>query len=73
MESHSRSLAKAVSYRVCGSAVTGVIAYVLTGKPMVSGGIALADMLSKIVLYFLHERLWEHIQFGRTKAPEYEI
>jgi uncharacterized membrane protein len=30
-------------------------------------------MLSKIALYFLHERLWNHIPYGRPKPPEYEI
>jgi uncharacterized membrane protein len=73
MESKYRSFAKAISYRVLGSAATGLIAFVLTGKPMISGGIALADMVTKIGLYFLHERIWEHISFGRAKPPEYEI
>ena len=73
MESNSRSFAKAVSYRVLGSAATGLIALLLTHKPLVSGGIALLDMGSKIFLYFLHERIWERINFGRAKPPEYEI
>ena len=73
MESNSRSFAKAVSYRVLGSAATGLIALILTHKPFVSGGIALIDMVSKIGLYFLHERLWQYISFGRAKPPEYEI
>ena len=73
MESKYRSLAKAISYRVLGSATTGLIAFILTGKPVVSGGIALLDMVTKIGLYFLHERIWEHISFGRAKPPEYEI
>jgi uncharacterized membrane protein len=30
-------------------------------------------MVLKIGLYFLHERLWNHISFGRSKRPEYEI
>ncbi|HUI80544.1 MAG TPA: DUF2061 domain-containing protein [Bryobacteraceae bacterium] len=73
MESNSRSFAKAVSYRLLGSGATGLIALVFTHKPWVSGGIAAADMFSKVGLYFLHERIWEHIQFGRAKPPEYEI
>jgi hypothetical protein len=24
-------------------------------------------------MYFLHERIWDHINFGRSKPPEYEI
>jgi uncharacterized membrane protein len=73
MDSSSRSLAKAVSYRVLGSAVTALIVLVFSGSLKVSLGVGALDMLSKIALYFLHERLWNHIPYGRPKPPEYEI
>jgi uncharacterized membrane protein len=72
-ESHSRSLAKAVSYRILGSLATGIIFYVFTGKATLSVGAGALDMVTKIGLYFLHERVWNHIHFGRPKPPEYEI
>jgi uncharacterized membrane protein len=73
MESNARSIAKAVSYRLLGSSVTGVILFVLTGRGTLSMiGVAL-DMVLKIGAYFIHERIWNHIQFGRSKPPEYEI
>ncbi len=74
MESHSRSIVKAVSYRILGSTSTGLIFYALTGKASLSVGAGMLDVVLKIGVYFLHERLWDRIQFGRgTKAPEYEI
>ena len=74
MESHSRSIAKAVSYRILGSVSTGLIFFVLTGRFSLSVGAGAADFVVKIGLYFVHERLWNHINFGRErKAPEYEI
>ena len=73
METHTRSLAKAVSYRILGSAATASIFLLLTGKPALSLGAGVLDMVIKIGLYFLHERLWNHIRFGRAKPPEYEI
>ena len=73
MESNTRSLAKAVSYRLLGSAVTAIIVLTLTGKVGISAGVGLLDMVAKIGLYFLHERIWNHISFGRPKRPEYEI
>ena len=73
MESHTRSLAKAVSYRLLGSAATALIVLGFTGKPAISVGVGALDMVVKIGLYFLHERLWNHISFGRPKPPEYEI
>jgi adenylylsulfate kinase len=73
MDSNSRSLAKAFSYRILGSLATGVIVFAVTGKPGLSAGAGAADMILKIGLYFLHERIWNYIRFGREKAPEYEI
>jgi uncharacterized membrane protein len=76
MESHARSIAKAVSYRLLGSSVTGLILFVVTGKGTVSLIGGMADMVLKIAAYFVHERIWDRIQFGRTKrpeSPEYEI
>ena len=73
MDSHVRSLAKAFSYRILGSVSTGVIFYLFTGKGTLSVGAGALDMVIKIGLYFLHERLWNHIHFGRAKPPEYEI
>ncbi len=73
MESKARSIAKAVSYRVLGSATTALICFLLTRKVALSADLGILDMVLKIGLYFLHERLWNHISFGRPKRPEYEI
>jgi uncharacterized membrane protein len=74
MESNSRSIVKAVSYRILGSATTGLIFYMLTGKGTLSVGAGILDVVLKIGVYFIHERIWDRIHFGRqTKAPEYEI
>jgi uncharacterized membrane protein len=73
MESTSRSLAKAVSYRVLGSTGTALVVLLLSGNLKISLGVGALDMLLKIALYFVHERLWNHIPYGRPKRPEYEI
>ena len=73
MESQSRSLAKAVSYRTLGSLSTAGLVYFFTGDVRISAGAGLLDSVVKIVLYFVHERLWNHIPYGRPKAPDYEI
>ena len=75
VESHYRSIVKAVSYRILGSTTTALIFYVLTGKGSLSVGAGVLDMVLKIGVYFIHERIWNHINFGRStkEAPEYEI
>jgi uncharacterized membrane protein len=74
-ESHARSLAKTLSYRVWGSLGTTAICYAVTGKLGVSLGAGAADVVLKLALYFMHERVWSHIDFGRRKPaqPDYDI
>jgi uncharacterized membrane protein len=74
VESHYRTIVKAISYRILGSTTTAPISFVPTGKGSLSLGAGALDMDLKIGAYFVHERIWNHINFGRcTKAPEYEI
>jgi adenylylsulfate kinase len=73
MESNYRSLAKAISYRILGSAATALIVFILSRKPLLSLGTGALDMATKIGLYYLHERIWERIPLGRPKPPEYQI
>jgi adenylylsulfate kinase len=73
METNTRSIAKAVSYRILGSAVTALIVFALTGKGGLSVGAGALDIVLKIGAYFVHERIWDRSDFGRAKPPEYEI
>lgn len=73
MDSTARSIAKAVSYRLLGSATTGLILYILTDRVTLSLIGSALDVFLKIGAYFVHERIWNHISFGRAKPPEYEI
>lgn len=73
MDSSARSFAKAVSYRVLGSAGTALIVFIFSGNMPLSAGVGAIDMVLKIALYFLHERIWNYIPYGRPKPPEYEI
>lgn len=65
-----RSLAKAVSYRVLGSAVTTLIVLAVTGRLSLSLGIGGLDAVVKIGAYFVHEVLWDRIDFGRVANEE---
>ena len=68
IDSRSRSMAKAVTYRLAGSATTGIIVFIFGGHNIaLSAGAGGVDMVLKIGLYFLHERMWNRIDFGRVK------
>ncbi|MCY4586247.1 MAG: DUF2061 domain-containing protein [Bryobacterales bacterium] len=73
MESHQRSIAKAVSYRFFGSLLTALIAYLFMGAWDVALGVGLLDSVAKTAAYFLHERLWARIKWGAPRPPDYQI
>lgn len=64
-EAHSRSLLKAVSWRFTGTIDTFVIGFIVTGKASIAGSIAATELLSKVALYYGHERVWALIGWGR--------
>ena len=66
MDRPGRSLAKAVSWRVTGSLDTMLLSWLLTGQLGVAVAIGSAEVLTKTVLYYLHERVWNRIDFGRN-------
>jgi uncharacterized membrane protein len=64
---------KAVTWRIGGSLFTAAIAWVFTENASAALAIGGADMVVKIGAFYVHERVWERISFGRSKSPEYEI
>jgi uncharacterized membrane protein len=64
-EAHSRSFLKAVSWRITGTIDTFVISFIVTGKLTIAGSIAATELLTKIALYYGHERVWAKIPWGR--------
>jgi uncharacterized membrane protein len=73
METHLRSIAKAVSWRIGGTAVTFTIALLVSGKIDIAVKVGMLDTLVKIGVFYLHERIWHRIDFGKLKSPDYEI
>ena len=69
METHARSIAKAVSWRIVATLTTTLLVFVFTGNLAVSGGVGLTELLTKTVIYYAHERVWNAISFGRIKKP----
>lgn len=73
MESHYRSIVKAATWRAGGTIVTFMVAWFLTGSISLSAGIGLLDTVIKIVAFYVHERIWNRLEFGKSKPPEYQI
>ena len=61
----TRSVVKTVSWRITGSSATFAISYAILGDATVSGTIAVIQLTFNTVLYFMHERLWNLVTWGR--------
>jgi uncharacterized membrane protein len=64
-ETHARSVLKAISWRTLGTLDTFAISWLLTGRVEIAGSIAGLEIITKIVWYYLHERIWAAIHWGR--------
>ncbi|MCR4309134.1 MAG: DUF2061 domain-containing protein [Deltaproteobacteria bacterium] len=73
MESHKRSIAKTISWRVVATIITGVVTYFLTGRLDFAVTVGLADTFVKFFIYYAHERIWTRISYGKVRPLEYEI
>ena len=62
-----RSVVKAVSWRVIGTIDTFVVSYLILGEGSWGNASAIAavDFVTKMILYFAHERMWNKIKWGR--------
>lgn len=58
MLSRKRHLLKAISWRFFGSSTTFLLSWLVTGNMIIGLSISGIETFTKIVLYYLHERLW---------------
>jgi len=73
-DSPTRSILKAISWRVIASGATFIIIYVIARYSThktdldafhLAGAAASVDVVAKLVLYYFHERLWTNIYWGK--------
>lgn len=69
-ERHSRSLIKAISWRVVGSLDTFVLSWLFTSNVKAAGAIASTEVITKILLYYFHERVWSAIRWGAEREDD---
>jgi len=69
METKLRSFVKATSWRITGTIDTFILSWIITGKPQVALTIAGVEVLTKIFLYWIHERIWNNISWGIRIRP----
>ena len=64
---HKRHIAKAITWRVVGTIDTIVLSWIITGNPYTGMKIGFSEVITKMLLYYFHERIWFNIKAGVTK------
>lgn len=64
-ESAKRSIAKSISWRVVGTIDTVIISWLVTGTLSLAFSIGMVELVTKMLLYFFHERAWNKINWGK--------
>lgn len=70
-----RSVVKTISWRTLGTLDTIVISYFITGNLVMAASIGSIEVVTKMILYYFHERAWNKISLGRieTTPNDYQI
>ena len=70
-----RSVVKAISWRTVGTLDTIIVSYFITGSLVMAASIGSIEVITKMALYYFHERAWNKLSFGRVKPPatDYQI
>ena len=64
LESRKRHIAKTFTWRAVGTTDTMIISWIISGNPFIGLKIGFAELITKMILYYLHERAWYKIDFG---------
>jgi len=65
-----RHLAKAITWRIVGTLDTMLLGWLISGDFKVGASIGLLELLTKMVLYYVHERAWYQSDFGVDKPED---
>ncbi len=73
VETTKRSMAKAISWRIFATLTTMTIVYIVFGNLTMAGVVGGFEFIAKIFVYFIHERMWNKINFGKKELEPFVI
>jgi len=68
--SNKRHVLKTFSWRGVGTLDTIILGWIVTGNPLTGLKIGGAEVVTKMLLYFIHEKLWYRINYGLDQRNE---
>ena len=67
LESRKRHIGKTITWRMVGTLDTMLLAWWISGNPLTGMKIGVAELFTKMIFYYLHERIWHRSRFGLTE------
>ncbi len=73
MDSRVRSWTKSFTWRIMGIVILLLLSYAITGSIKQASLITLIFHLIRVILYYMHERIWEKISWGKDSEPSNKL
>ena len=73
IETKKRSLLKAISWRLFATTTTTIIVYIFFKRLDLAIAAGAVESVAKIIIYFIHERLWNKIKIGKKKIEPFVL
>ena len=67
-DSRKRHIIKTVTWRIVGTLDTILLSWLISGDPLIGLKIGMAEVVTKMALYYFHERAWYRVNFGLEKS-----
>ena len=64
-QSRKRHFAKAITWRVVGTIDTILISWLISGNPLTGLKIGFTEVITKMILYYFHERIWFKVNLSK--------
>ena len=68
----ARHVLKTITWRIIGTVDTILIGWLVSGDPMVGLTLCSFEVFTKMILYFIHERVWYKVNLGVKRDGDNE-
>ena len=73
IERKTRTIIKTISWRFCATFITALIVFIFVGRIEIAVLVGGIEMVSKLVLYYFHERVWNKVHLGKQKIEPFVL
>jgi len=70
-ETHLRSFFKGITWRIIATVTTMVLVFISTGDFVITLSVGFFEVIAKLLFYYLHERVWNRIRWGKYKKKNH--